>query len=79
MPNGASGDNTVTIFDEADWDQELIGAADWAKSKGVKKVTALLGVIKVEKDGKTGRIFGAFNADTGEIFVNAGSVQRSVS
>lgn len=79
MPNGAGGDNTVTIFDEADWDQELIGAADWAKSKGVKKVTALLGVIKVEKDGKTGRIFGAFNADTGEIFVNAGSVQRSVS
>lgn len=79
MPNGASSDNTVTIFDEADWDQELIGAADWAKSKGVKKVTALLGVIKVEKDGKTGRIFGAFNADTGEIFVNAGSVQRSVS
>ena len=79
VPNGASGDNTVTIFDETDWDQELIGAADWAKSKGVKKVTALLGVIKVEKDGKTGRIFGAFNADTGEIFVNAGSVQRSVS
>lgn len=79
VPNGVSGDNTVTIFDEADWDQELIGAADWAKSKGVKKVTALLGVIKVEKDGKTGRIFGAFNADTGEIFVNAGSVQRSVS
>lgn len=79
VPNGASGDNTVTIFDEVDWDQELIGAADWAKSKGVKKVTALLGVIKVEKDGKTGRIFGAFNADTGEIFVNAGSVQRSVS
>lgn len=79
VPNGAGGDNTVTIFDEADWDQELIGAADWAKSKGVKKVTALLGVIKVEKDGKTGRIFGAFNADTGEIFVNAGSVQRSVS
>lgn len=79
VPNGASGDNTVTIFDEADWDQELIGAADWAKSKGVKKVTALLGVIKVEKDGKTGRIFGAFNADTGKIFVNAGSVQRSVS
>ena len=79
VPNGASGDNTVTIFDEADWDQELIGAADWAKSKGVKKVTALLGVIKVEKDGETGRIFGAFNADTGEIFVNAGSVQRSVS
>lgn len=79
VPNGASGDNTVTIFDEADWDQELIGAADWAKSKGVKKVTALLGIIKVEKDGKTGRIFGAFNADTGEIFVNAGSVQRSVS
>lgn len=79
VPNGASGSNTVTIFDEADWDQELIGAADWAKSKGVKKVTALLGVIKVEKDGKTGRIFGAFNADTGEIFVNAGSVQRSVS
>lgn len=79
VPNGASSDNTVTIFDEADWDQELIGAADWAKSKGVKKVTALLGVIKVEKDGKTGRFFGAFNADTGEIFVNAGSVQRSVS
>lgn len=79
VPNGASGDNTVTIFDEADWDQELIGAADWAKSKGVKKVTALLGVIKVEKDGKTDRIFGAFNANTGEIFVNAGSVQRSVS
>lgn len=79
VPNGASGDNTVTIFDEADWDQELISAADWAKSKGVKKVTALLGVIKVEKDGKTGRIFGAFNADTGEIFVNAGSVQRSAS
>ena len=79
MPNGASGDNTVTIFQEADWDQELVSAADWAKSKGVKKVTALLGIIKVEKNGKTGRIFGAFNADTGEIFVNAGSVQRSVS
>ena len=79
VPNGASGDNTVTIFDEADWDQELISAANWAKSKGVKKVTALLGIIKVEKDGKTARIFGAFNADTGEIFVNAGSVQRSVS
>lgn len=79
VPNGASGDNTVTIFQEADWDQELVSAADWAKSKGVKKVTALLGIIKVEKNGKTGRIFGAFNADTGEIFVNAGSVQRSVS
>lgn len=79
VPNGASGSNTVTIFEEADWDPELIDAANWAKSKGVKKVTALLGVIKVEKNGKTGRIFGAFNADTGEIFVNAGSVQRSVS
>lgn len=79
VPNGASGSNTVTIFEETDWDPELINAANWAKSKGVKKVTALLGVIKVEKDGKTGKIFGAFNADTGEIFVNAGSVQRSVS
>lgn len=79
VPNGASSGNTVTIFEEADWDPELINAANWAKSKGVKKVTALLGVIKVEKNGKTGRIFGAFNADTGEIFVNAGSVQRSVS
>lgn len=79
VPNGASGDNTVTIFDEADWDQELIGAADWAKSKGVKKVTALLGVINIEKNGRTGKAFGVFNADTGEIFVNAGSMQRSVS
>nr|DAM20080.1 MAG TPA: MAEBL protein [Caudoviricetes sp.] len=79
VPNGASGDNTVTIFDEVDWDQELIGAADWAKSKGVKKVTALLGVINIEKNGRTGKAFGVFNADTGEIFVNAGSVQRSVS
>ena len=79
VPNGASGSNTVTIFEETDWDPELINAANWAKSKGVKKVTALLGVIKVEKDGKTGKIFGAFNADTGEIFVNAGSMQRSVS
>ncbi len=79
VPNGASGDNTVTIFDEADWDQELIGAADWAKSKGVKKVTALLGVINIEENGRTGKAFGVFNADTGEIFVNAGSMQRSVS
>lgn len=79
VPNGASGDNTVTIFDEADWDQELIGAADWAKSKGVKKVTALLGVINIEENGRTGKAFGIFNADTGEIFVNAGSMQRSVS
>lgn len=79
MPNGASGDNTVTIFEETDWDPELINAANWAKSKGVKKVTALLGVINIEKNGRTGKAFGVFNADTGEIFVNAGSVQRSVS
>ena len=79
VPNGASGSNTVTIFEEADWDPELINAANWAKSKGVKKVTALLGVINIEKNGRTGKAFGAFNADTGEIFVNAGSVQRSVS
>ena len=79
VPNGASGDNTVTIFEETDWDPELINAANWAKSKGVKKVTALLGVINIEKNGRTGKAFGVFNADTGEIFVNAGSVQRSVS
>lgn len=79
VPNGASSSNTVTIFEEADWDPELINAANWAKSKGVKKVTALLGVINIEKNGRTGKAFGAFNADTGEIFVNAGSVQRSVS
>lgn len=79
VPNGASGSNTVTIFEEADWDPELINAANWAKSKGVKKVTALLGVINIEKNGRTGKAFGAFNADTGEIFVNAGSMQRSVS
>ena len=79
VPNGASGSNTVTIFEEADWDPELINAANWAKSKGVKKVTALLGVINIEKNGRTGKAFGVFNADTGEIFVNAGSMQRSVS
>lgn len=79
VPNGASGSNTVTIFEETDWDPELINAANWAKSKGVKKVTALLGVINIEKNGRTGKAFGVFNADTGEIFVNAGSVQRSVS
>ena len=79
VPNGASGSNTVTIFEEADWDPELINAANWAKSKGVKKVTALLGVINIEKNGRTGKAFGAFNADTGEIFVNASSMQRSVS
>lgn len=79
VPNGASGDNTVTIFEETDWDPELINAANWAKSKGVKKVTALLGVINIEKNGRTGKAFGVFNADTGEIFVNAGSMQRSVS
>lgn len=79
VPNGASGSNTVTIFEETDWDPELINAANWAKSKGVKKVTALLGVINIEKNGRTGKAFGAFNADTGEIFVNAGSMQRSVS
>lgn len=79
VPNGASGSNTVTIFEETDWDPELINAANWAKSKGVKKVTALLGVINIEKNGRTGKAFGVFNADTGEIFVNAGSMQRSVS
>lgn len=78
MPFGSSAE-TCLALPESEWDGEIQRGVEWAYSKGVKKVTPVVGEILLEQDGRSGSVVGTINEVSGEIFVRCDTVTTSFS
>lgn len=78
VPLGSEA-HSCRIQPESTWDAEQNAAAEYAYSKGAKTVVYLTGDVQVEYEGATEVIEGAWDAETGTLYVRADSLSRSVS
>lgn len=78
VPMGSAA-HSCRIQPESTWDAEQNAAAEYAYSKGAKTVVYLTGDVQVEYEGATEGIDGAWDAETGTLYVRADSLSRSVS
>jgi len=78
VPFGSSAE-TCLALPESEWDGEIQRGVEWAYSKGVKKVTPVVGEILLEQDGRSGSVVGTINEVSGEIFVRCDTVTTSFS
>ncbi len=78
VPMGSEA-HSCRIQPESTWDAEQNAAAEYAYSKGAKTVVYLTGDVQVEYEGATEVIEGAWDAETGTLYVRADSLSRSVS
>lgn len=78
VPLGSEA-RSCRIQPESSWDAEQNAAAEYAYSKGAKTVVYLTGDVQVEYEGATEVIEGAWDAETGTLYVRADSLSRSVS
>ena len=78
VPFGSSAE-TCLALPESEWDGEIQRGVEWAYSKGVKKVTPVVGEILLEQDGRSGSVVGTINEASGEIFVRCDTVTTSFS
>lgn len=78
VPLGSAA-RSCRIQPESTWDAEQNAAAEYAYSKGAKTVVYLTGDVQVEYEGATEGIDGAWDAETGTLYVRADSLSRSVS
>nr|DAU81912.1 MAG TPA: Large polyvalent protein-associated domain 3 [Caudoviricetes sp.] len=78
VPLGSEA-RSCRIQPESTWDAEQNVAAEYAYSKGAKTVVYLTGDVQVEYEGATEVIEGAWDAETGTLYVRADSLSRSVS
>lgn len=78
VPFGSSAE-TCLALPESEWDGEIQRGVEWAYSKGIKKVTPVVGEILLEQDGRSGSVVGTINEVSGEIFVRCDTVTTSFS
>lgn len=78
VPFGSSAE-TCLALPESKWDGEIQRGVEWAYSKGIKKVTPVVGEILLEQDGRSGSVVGTINEVSGEIFVRCDTVTTSFS
>ncbi len=78
VPFGSSAE-TCLALPESEWDEEIQRGVEWAYSKGIRKVTPVVGEILLEQDGRSGSVVGTINEVSGEIFVRCDTVTTSFS
>lgn len=64
---GGTSDETLHVLPEEDWDDELRGFSDWARGKGVKRVTMVTGLLQVETENGPVGVRGIINRESGEM------------
>ncbi|MFU2432897.1 MAG: hypothetical protein ACM678_03470, partial [Clostridiales bacterium] len=70
---------TLHVLPEEDWDDELRGFSDWARGKGVKRVTMVTGLLQVETENGPVGVRGIINRESGEMVLRVDGEKRTAS
>ncbi len=76
---GGTSDETLHVLPEESWDDELRGFSDWARGKGVKRVTMVTGLLQVETENGPVGVRGIINRESGEMVLRVDSEKRTAS
>lgn len=76
---GGTSDETLHVLPEEDWDDELRGFSDWARGKGVKRVTMVTGLLQVETENGSVGVRGIINRESGEMVLRVDGEKRTAS
>lgn len=76
---GGTSDETLHVLPEEDWDDELHGFSDWARGKGVKRVTMVTGLLQVETENGPVGVRGIINRESGEMVLRVDGEKRTAS
>ena len=76
---GGTSDETLHVLPEEDWDDELRGFSDWARGKGVKRVTMVTGLLQVETENGPVSVRGIINRESGEMVLRVDGEKRTAS
>lgn len=76
---GGTSDETLHVLPEEDWDDELRGFSDWARGKGVKRVTMVTGLLQVETENGPVGVRGIINRESGEMVLRVDGEKRTAT
>lgn len=76
---GGTSDETLHVLPEEDWDDELRGFSDWARGKGVKRVTMVTGLLQIETENGLVGVRGIINRESGEMVLRVDGEKRTAS
>lgn len=76
---GGTSDETLHVLPEEDWDDELRSFSDWARGKGVKRVTMVTGLLQVETENGPVGVRGIINRESGEMVLRVDGEKRTAS
>lgn len=76
---GGTSDETLHVLPEEDWDDELRGFSDWARGKGLKRVTMVTGLLQVETENGPVGVRGIINRESGEMVLRVDGEKRTAS
>ena len=76
---GGTSDETLHVLPEEDWDDELRGFSNWARGKGVKRVTMVTGLLQVETENGPVSVRGIINRESGEMVLRVDGEKRTAS
>lgn len=76
---GGTSDETLHVLPEESWDDELRGFSDWARGKGVKRVTMVTGLLQVETENGPIGVRGIINRESGEMVLRVDGEKRTAS
>lgn len=76
---GGTSDETLHVLPEESWDDELRSFSDWARGKGVKRVTMVTGLLQVETENGPVGVRGIINRESGEMVLRVDGEKRTAS
>ncbi len=76
---GGTSDETLHVLPEEDWDDELRSFSDWARGKGVKRVTMVTGLLQVKTENGPVGVRGIINRESGEMVLRVDGEKRTAS
>ena len=76
---GGTSDETLHVLPEEDWDDELRSFSDWARGKGVRRVTMVTGLLQVETENGPVGVRGIINRESGEMVLRVDGEKRTAS
>ena len=76
---GGTSDETLHVLPEESWDDELRGFSDWARGKGVKRVTMVTGLLQVETENGPVGVRGIINRESGEMVLRVDGEKRTAT
>lgn len=76
---GGTSDETLHVLPKEDWDDELRSFSDWARGKGVKRVTMVTGLLQVETENGPVGVRGIINRESGEMVLRVDGEKRTAS